>query len=198
MRFSHVLFVLLLLAGCRSEVRYPAGMLAPRAPVQEVSHDAPLLSHADYVIEPVARFEVEARVLGAKRYRSGRESELSPVDLALGWGPMSDQANLDAIDISQSRRFYYWRSSRMPLPRRVIAEHSANMHLIPADDAVREALLRVRAGEVVRFRGYLVDVRASDGWRWRSSRTRKDVGGGACELVWVEELLSYEAPGVIR
>ena len=198
MRFSHVLFVLLLLAGCRSEVRYPAGMLAPNAPVQEASHDAPLLSHADYVIEPVARFEVEARVLGAKRYRSGRESDLSPVDLALGWGPMSDQANLDAIDISQSRRFYHWRSSRMPLPRRVIAEHSANMHLIPADEAVREALLRVRAGEIVRFRGYLVNVRASDGWRWRSSRTRKDVGGGACELVWVEELLSYEAPGAIR
>ena len=26
---------------------------------------------------------------------------------------------------------------------------------------------------------------AADGWRWRSSLTRDDSGGGACELVYV-------------
>ena len=31
-----------------------------------------------------------ARVLGTERYRFDRASELSLVDLALGWGPMSD------------------------------------------------------------------------------------------------------------
>jgi hypothetical protein len=46
----------------------------------------------------------------------------------------------------------------------------------------------VRTGSVVRLEGYLVEARADDGWRWRSSLTREDTGNGACELVWVERL----------
>jgi hypothetical protein len=33
-----------------------------------------------------------------------------------------------------------------------------------------------------------MEARAPDGWRWRSSLTREDVGNGACELVWVERI----------
>ena len=37
----------------------------------------------------------------------------------------------------------------------------------------------------VRIDGWLVEASASDGWRWRSSTTRDDTGGGACEVVYV-------------
>lgn len=187
------LVLLTCLIGCQSELTYAPGVLAPNDPVQGKAENAPLLNKDGFVIEPLAQFEVEARVLGKKRYRSGRESDLSPVDLALGWGPMSDQAVLDHIDISQARRFYFWRADRLPIPQRDISQHSANMHLIPANNEVREALLKVRTGEIVQFSGYLVQVRGDDGFRWRSSLKRTDVGNGACELVWVEELFSYEA-----
>jgi hypothetical protein len=40
----------------------------------------------------------------------------------------------------------------------------------------------------VRFKGYLVKVEAPDCWRWVSSLTRTNIGAGACELVWVEDL----------
>jgi len=42
----------------------------------------------------------------------------------------------------------------------------------------------VRAGDRVRIDGWLVNVEAGDGWRWRSSLTREDSGSGACELVY--------------
>lgn len=188
-----------LLVGCRSEVRYPAGVLAANAPVQAGLDDVPLLSKGEFVVTPVARFEVEARVLGTKRYRGKRDAELSPVDLALGWGPMSDQAVLDRLDISQKVRFYLWKSKGpLPIARSAIERNSANMHMIPADETVQDDLLKVRPGELVRFRGYLVNVRAADGWRWNTSTTRNDTGGGACELVWVEEIMSYEGPGATR
>jgi hypothetical protein len=187
------LLLLVLVAGCQAELEYPPGVLAPNDPLQTNVGDVPLLSKGEYVIEPLARFEAEARVLSKKRYRSGRESDLSPIDLALGWGPMSDQAVLDHLDISQARRFYFWQADRMPLSRNDISHHSSNMHMIPANDDVRDALLKVRTGELVRFAGYLVQVRGNDGFRWRSSMKRTDVGNGACELVWVEEILSYEA-----
>ena len=66
-----------------------------------------------------------------------------------------------------------------------IVRSSANMHLIPADAAVAQALRGVRAGQHVRIDGWLVQADAPDGWRWRSSLTREDSGGGACELVYV-------------
>ncbi len=62
---------------------------------------------------------------------------------------------------------------------------SANMHLVPANDAVADALAAVDAGDRVRIDGWLVQIDATDGWRWRSSLTREDSGAGACELIYV-------------
>ena len=41
-------------------------------------------------IHPTARYRIEAMVLSRMHYESGREGQLSKVDLALGWGPMSN------------------------------------------------------------------------------------------------------------
>ena len=59
------------------------------------------------------------------------------------------------------------------------------MHMVPADDAVAAALAGLRRDDRVRIDGWLVQVEAGDGWRWRSSLRRDDSGGGACELVYV-------------
>lgn len=128
-------------------------------------------------------------MLSSKSYSVGREADLSPVDLALGWGPMSDETILNKVDISQSHRFYYWHVDEFPIPRREIETHSANMHMIPADDRIEKMLKSVRPGEVVKLSGYLVQVNASDGWHWKSSLTREDTGNGACEVVYVKELV---------
>jgi len=44
----------------------------------------------------------------------------------------------------------------------------------------------------VTLRGWLIDVDAADGWHWRTSRTREDTGGGACEIIWVESVAVEE------
>lgn len=157
-------------------------------PVQDAARDVPAVHIEDYVLTPVASFQVAGRVLGAKHYRSGREADLSPVDLAMGWGPMADPDVLQAIDISQGGRFYRWHVDRFPIPAREIVEHSANMHLIPANPEVAAQITAVERGQRVRFKGYLVRIQASDGWHWRSSMTRKDQGAGACEVVLVDAL----------
>jgi hypothetical protein len=191
----YLLLMLLLAAGAyqawpAGAVRHSPGILAPRDPVQTPVTGAPMIEHRGFHLVPLARFEVEARVLGSERYWLFREASLAPIDLALGWGPMSDQQVVDQLDISQGSRFYYyrWRAGAPPAPLGVMVEHSANMHMIPASPDVWSRLKAVRAGYVVRFRGYLVSARKDDGWRWDSSLTRKDSGPGACELVWVEDL----------
>lgn len=170
-----------------TEVQHGPGVVAPRDPVQTDHHDPRSFVFKDYNIKPLAEFDLEARVLGVKRYRMGREAELSPIDLAMGWGRMSDESVLQNIKISQHGRFYFWRVRQFPIPRKEIETHSANMHMIPANSQVEKELKQVRTGHVVRLRGKLVYVSAPDGWRWKSSTTRNDTGAGACEVIYVED-----------
>jgi hypothetical protein len=164
------------------------GVIAPGEPVQRDLQAKRHFEFKGYRITSLAEFHVEARVLSAKRYRSDANAELSPIDLALGWGPMSDSRNLADIDISQSGRFYRWSTRTPKIPITAIGRHSANMHLIPADDAVLDALDGVRPGHLVRFEGDLIKAERPDGWRWKSSLTRRDAGAGACEVVFVRRI----------
>jgi hypothetical protein len=170
------------------EVSQPPGILTPNQPIQRNLANAEPFDFKGYRITPLAFFEIEARVLSRERYRLGREADLSPIDLALGWGPMSAQQVIDQLAISQSNRYYRWRTDRLPIPAPVIASHSANMHIIPAADPIERELMKIRKGHVVRLGGYLIQANAQDGWRWRSSLTRSDTGGGACELIFVDRI----------
>jgi hypothetical protein len=137
-------------------------------------------------LTPLAGFSIDARVLSRREYRSDREAQLAPVDLALGWGRMRDDAVLSRLTITQSARWYRYRyGGEPPIPQAEIVRSAANMHLIPGSNEIASALHDVEAGERVRIDGWLVEAQAADGWRWRSSLTREDVGAGACELIYV-------------
>ncbi|NNJ90853.1 MAG: hypothetical protein HKP55_04185 [Gammaproteobacteria bacterium] len=143
----------------------------------------------EYIISPLADFEISARVLSRKTYWMGRESDLSPVDFALGWGRMSELGVLETISISQSNRWYYWQTPQYPIPRHEIESNSANMHMIPANDDIKDKLADVDEGDNVMIKGQLVRVDAKDGWHWVSSLSRHDAGDKACELVYVTDIV---------
>jgi len=180
---SATLLALLVLRGGGPD--QPDGVLVPQVPVQTPVEQA-AFQFQGHRIEVLAGFALDARVLGKERYWLGREAALSKYDLALGWGRMSDSRVLEQIEISQSGRWYRWRTERMPIPRREIERSSANMHLIPADDWIEQQIGKVAPGDLVHIKGFLVRVRSPDGWRWQSSLTRDDTGNGACELIFVE------------
>src|SRR3569833_2906536 len=189
MRLVPVLHIVAIAAGPRNHfsarpVDHAVGILAPDVPVLIVRSGLPAFSVADYRIMPAATFSLQARVLATEAYHAGREADLSPVDLALGWGPMSDSAVLDRLQISQGNRFYYYRwSGAPPLPPADIGEHSANLHMLPASDDNKRRLGTGRTGLIVARSGFLVRGQGPDGWHWISSMTRSDSGNGACELV---------------
>ena len=171
------------------QVTLGPGVQASETPRQEASR-SPVIHRVDnYTITELADFSIKAKVLSKKNYSLSREADLSPTDLALGWGNMSDESILEKIEISQSGRLYRWHVQSFPIPRREIETTSANMHLIPATDSVSSVLKEIRNGDIVQLSGSLVYVESnSDDWRWKSSQTRKDTGNGSCELIWVEQL----------
>lgn len=173
---------------------HPPGILVSEAPMQ-VNLEPSGFKLDEYLLTRKARFEIRARVLSIEPYYLRMDGDLSPLDLALGWGPMSDQAVLDRIEISQSSRWYRTRYEYpAPLPDAQIISNSSNMHMIPASRDIKRDLKKLRKGDVIRLKGYLVDVNHDSGWFWHTSMTRTDTGNGACEIVFVESL-EVETPG---
>ncbi len=178
------------------EIAHPPGVLVPEYPRQQADPSARPLELEGYRLTPRAGLDIRARVLSREDYRWGEEANLSPVDLALGWGVMSDQSVLDRIEISQGGRWYFTRFELpAPLPDRDIIRHSGNMHMIPADAYVRRQLKRVRRGDVVHAKGLLVDIDHPSGFHWRTSLSREDTGGGSCEIFYLEQLLIEDRDG---
>ncbi len=164
------------------------GVKVTEAPIQTALSGNDRFAFKDYQITRLANFEIKAKILSKTAYSFGRESNLSSVDLALGWQNMSDESVLENIKISQSNRWYYWRVKEFPIPRREIETQSANMHLVPADSLVEDMINSVKQGQIIEMSGSLIRADASDDWHWQSSLSREDTGAKACELVYVESI----------
>ncbi len=174
-------------------ISYPPGQIAPDQPIQQNLSLNKEWQKDEFYIKALADYKLKARVLSRNNFSIGRESKLSPVDFALGWGPMSDQDIIDKIDITQGNRWYHWKTETYPLSNKEIAINSANVHIIPKDDLIEEKLNEVYKGSLIELQGYLVEVTMDDGWHWRSSIRRDDTAGGSCELFWVEDLTILDA-----
>jgi hypothetical protein len=165
------------------------GVIAPIDPFQTELVGVPPFAHGRWMLTPRARYEITARILSREDYRFDALSDLVPEDLALGWGPMSDNRVLMAFDISQAARFYFWRAkAALPISREDVIEHSANTHVIPADAIIGVQLSRLRRGQVVHLTGLLIDGVRDDGRSIRTSLSRSDTGDGACEVMLVQQV----------
>jgi len=164
------------------------GIMAANPPVQVNLNTKTSFPFKEYIITPLADFKIHAKVLSRENYHLGPEADLSPTDLALGWGRMSDEKVLSDIEISQSGRWYRWYTKTFPIPRREIELSSANMHIIPKDENVADVLESIRAGDIVSIEGSLVKISGDKGWHWNSSLSRMDTGNGACEIIFANDI----------
>jgi hypothetical protein len=171
----------------RSQAAPLPGMLAANEPLQNETQET-AWEHGDYLVTPLAEYEVTARVLSKKDYAWDKSADLSPVDFALGWGLMSDSSLLTNLRISQSGRWFYvyWQNVNVDVNQ--VMTHSANTHILPANADVARQIKNVKRDDIVHLQGYLVEVTKRDGFLWRSSLTRGDTGDGSCEVLWVTDV----------
>ena len=175
------------------EIIHEPGILVPEQPRQQDPGSAETIVIGEYRLTPRAVFDLRARVLSRENYRWGSESDLSPMDLALGWGVMSDQQVLDRITISQGTRWYFTRYEYpAPIADNLIITNSSNMHMVPANAWVLKKLKQIRHGDIVDLKGFLVDVVTDAGFSWTTSLRRDDTGNGACEIFYVEHIYIEE------
>lgn len=142
----------------------------------------------------LAAFSARVLVISRQEYplaESDTLSAVSPVDLAVAWGPAARAEARKAVQIRQAGRRYEWRArtSDMLLPGvHDFTMHSGNWHMIPATPEVARDLTRIERGDVVAVEGDLVQVTFTNGTYYGSSLRRDDVGDGACEIVRVTSI----------
>jgi hypothetical protein len=182
-----IILILVYLLWPEKVITFPAGQTAPDQPIQLNLNISKEWLKNEFKLNALAEYKIKARVLSRNNFSIGIESKLSPVDFALGWGPMSDQEIIDQIKITQSNRWYHWETEGDPIPFDQIRLNSANVHIIPKDEIIEAQLGDVYKGSLIELKGYLVEVKTEDGWYWKSSLRRDDTAGGSCELLWVDE-----------
>lgn len=171
------------------EVILPPGILAPNNPKQTLIKNQKSWIIDDFNYYPIAEFKLDAKVLSIRFYGSDKMSDFCPVDIALGWGKMSDQVIVDRFEIKQQHRWYVWRTDNFPIPQKVVESSSSNIHIIPANEEVEQILDDVIRGNIISLKGKLVNVNeVGEKFVYKSSTQRDDTGGGACEILWLEEL----------
>lgn len=152
----------------------------------------------DITVKYLYAYDISALVVSTHNYSGlGIGDKLAPRDLALAWGDVA--AYNKGIDFhwQQSGRWYSWHVKTDAEAGKVggiqgITEHSSNNHVMPANAAVKKLIQKIKVGDYVRLKGYLVNIDGSkpDGtsFYWYSSTTRSDSGAHSCEVVYVTEV----------
>ena len=169
-----------------------------KEPLQESleKEDPKEIIKENFIITPVKRYRIAARLLRKEKYSYSQGHEVLPVDFALGWNDMSNLNTIkeNKIEISQSNRFYFWRiPSFEKITRKQIEINSANVHISPFNKEIEKELEDINEKDFIYLEGYLVNViDKSNGYRFISSLSREDTGAGACEVLLVMKVKKYE------
>lgn len=137
-----------------------------------------------------AEYKIYALVASKKSYGRFSDGDISPIDLALAWGKLTDASYLKDISFFQSSRWYYYRyDEKRDIDISYIASHSANNHIIPKNKNILNILKKIKVKDRVILEGYLVDIYKGSNFQWKTSLNRSDTGSGACEVFYVEKVI---------
>lgn len=192
--FLKIIGPVIILAGLyfifkTKEIKQPPGILVKSNPKQEKLLNPIIWDNDDFIFTAVAKFEIENKVLSIRTYSYDDMSDFSPLDVAAGWKQMSDQSIVDKLKIKQQHRWYVWSTKFLPIPRKDLEKSSTNIHIIPANESIESKFDDVLKGNIIRMKGYLVNVKSKKNkMKWKTSTKRTDTGSGACEILWTEKI----------
>ncbi len=150
-----------------------------------------------YELTPLYDYQIDAlvvsRMIYDKWYSLSKTDSVFSVDLCLLWGSniTSEVYKNKSLFFSQDMRFcfYRWLEGNLPFNE----DEVSNNHLVIEDEKIEKIAKNILPGDQVSITGKLVSVVATDSknaneYSWASSTTRTDTSGGACEVLYVENI----------
>ncbi len=145
-----------------------------------------------FTMIPVAEYRISGVVVSKKTYSSGWDGEISPVDLTIVWGRLAEPEYDRHVTYSQGNRWYFYQyQPGSPFDNSFVISHSANNHIIPANENIHEAIKTIGKKDKVVLEGVLVNIKGTYKGQpviWNTSLSRKDTGNGSCELFYVSKV----------
>ena len=143
-------------------------------------------------------YDIKGLVISEKSYSGlGLTNKLAPKDVALAWGKVAEYNDRIDFHWHQSGRWIMWRVPSIddlnPVGGEAGLNNSmSNNHLIPADAVVKRKIKKIKRGDYIEIKGYLVNIDGSKSngatFYWNSSTVRDDSGDGSCEVIYVTDV----------
>jgi hypothetical protein len=151
-----------------------------------------MVAYGDYNLAIKANYKIAARVLQMERYYIDWMSGVSPVDLFLGWGDMS---NVDLVKNSLGYIYQWDHAASLNVKKGGSSKDGVsfavgNVHIIPLNNNIKRYLLeKVKRYDLIYMEGNLVDV--LDGNNKLIAKTalvRGEQAPGGCEIMLVRKI----------
>lgn len=203
--------ICLLLLGClafyiiqgRGKLRAISGIREPiQTPAKKGATSSTRCKGYGVIFYYQYEYDIEGLVVHTHNYTGTDVGDgLSPVDLGLAWGDVA--ANNTKVDFhwDQMNRYLTWELKTYDELAKVgdvktINSQCSNNHIIPATTNIKKQVKKIRSGDHVRLKGYLVNVYAENdsgrSFEWNTSTTRDDTGAHACEVFYVTDVEMLE------
>ena len=198
LRRAATLLLFFALCACRDRWRERVDPERAKADPEQVALEtaAPIVFEKNghsVRLQPRATYRITGYAIDISTALLDKWDFAMPMDVALAWGPAARPAVLLNTRTHLTARYLSFWYQGPEAASANLQRHLSNNHLIPSGPAVEKAMRRIREGDLVTLRGLLVDVEIRNrtgavGFRSPTSLSRDDVGSGACEQIWVEDV----------
>ncbi|MBP3271906.1 MAG: hypothetical protein J6M17_06710 [Ruminococcus sp.] len=170
-----------------------------RDPIQKEASGSEQLEFLNYDIDMtyLYSYDIEGLVVKSTPYIGvGVYYYLSPMDVGLAWGKVAEYNDRMDFNWKQNNRYLSFEMTQQDIDNFGSSDeilcHCSNNHLITRDKKLRSEIRKIRAGDHIRIKGYLVNVDCykpdGSGSCWHGSTVRDDTGAHACEVILVKEI----------
>ncbi len=150
----------------------------------------------EYRIQPRYAYEISALVVSLHHSDTWWDyahkewnDHINRMDLCVVWGGNAESGAYQKVSFFNNQWECHWSWSSSEAGSAFNRAEASNNHMVTDDPAVAKALRKIRIGDQIRAKGYLVDYSVANSGASRvSSETRTDTGNGACEVLYVEAL----------
>lgn len=167
-----ILLVIITFLGYYFWSTYPIshgpGEMAPEKPIITRINWEKSVLYKEVEIIPIRKISAQVRIIKKEAYYFDSRSKLSPLDLLIGWGELSDERNLDNIRFHLSKRYFNYTTIKPTIQLDKILEQISLWHIVPSSELVEEEIKKLREGNIVQLEGYIVDIESKVGIEWKS------------------------------
>jgi len=194
--FNVLLLVLFALSiySCKKKNELPSYTQFPsealRDPLQNPTTRSPFdaqINNQTHHVVPQFDYQISGLVVSSgfsKNMAKRRNDDLNLMDVGLLWGSNLNPEIYQKITFKNNGVWLHANAKDCRVWKQLDQNRLSNSHLICTNPALRKQLKALHPGEIISIEGCLANYSGRN-----SSTVRTDRRGGACEIIWVDQLV---------